>query len=82
MQGMPTYRQGPKPSARWGIQSALRCQGVSVSAKQPGPLILVVENVEEIRDGIEKRLAADGYRVEPARQQGLPCKDRRATSPG
>jgi DNA-binding response OmpR family regulator len=38
-----------------------------VSAKHPGPLILVVEDVEETRDGIEKLLVADGYRVEPAR---------------
>jgi CheY-like chemotaxis protein len=40
-----------------------------VSAKHPGPLILVVEDVEETRDGIEKLLAADGYRVDPARQE-------------
>ncbi len=30
-------------------------------------LILVVEDVEETRDGIEKLLLTDGYRVEPAR---------------
>jgi hypothetical protein len=64
-----------------GMQSALRCQSVSVSAKQLGPLILVAENVEEIRDGIQRLLESDGYRVDPARQKGLPCKDRRATSP-
>jgi CheY-like chemotaxis protein len=29
--------------------------------------ILVVEDVEETRDGIEKLLQVDGYRVEPAR---------------
>ena len=40
-----------------------------MSAKHPGPLILVVEDVEESRDGIEKLLAADGYRVDPARQE-------------
>ncbi len=35
-----------------------------------GPsLILVIENVEETRDGIEKLLQADGYRVEPARNE-------------
>jgi DNA-binding response OmpR family regulator len=32
-----------------------------------GALILVVEDVEETRDGIEKLLKADGYRVDPAR---------------
>ncbi len=35
--------------------------------KEVNWLILVVEDVEEIRDGIEKLLLADGYRVEPAR---------------
>ncbi len=35
--------------------------------KEVNWLILVVENVEEIRDGIERLLLADGYRVEPAR---------------
>ncbi len=35
--------------------------------KNSGPLILVVENVEETRDGIEWLLKADGYRVEPTR---------------
>lgn len=33
------------------------------------PLILVVEDVEETRDGIEKLLKADGYRVDPARDE-------------
>jgi len=31
------------------------------------PLILVMEDVHETRDGIEKLLTADGYRVAPAR---------------
>jgi two-component system, cell cycle response regulator len=34
-----------------------------------GPIILVVEDVEETRDGIEKLLTADGYRVNPARDE-------------
>jgi CheY-like chemotaxis protein len=33
------------------------------------PLVLVVERDEETRDGIEQLLAADGYRVEPARHE-------------
>ncbi len=32
-------------------------------------LILVVEDVEETRDGIEELLHADGYRVDPARNE-------------
>jgi CheY-like chemotaxis protein len=31
------------------------------------PLILVLEDVEETRDGIEKLLISDGCRVDPAR---------------
>ena len=33
------------------------------------PLILVMEDVHETRDGIEKLLTADGYRVAPARNE-------------
>jgi CheY-like chemotaxis protein len=33
------------------------------------PIILVVEDVEETRDGIEKLLEADGYRIDPARDE-------------
>ena len=33
------------------------------------PLILVLEDVHETRDGIEKLLTADGYRVAPARNE-------------
>ena len=33
------------------------------------PLVLVVERDEETRDGIERLLAADGYRIEPARNE-------------
>jgi CheY-like chemotaxis protein len=35
----------------------------------PVSIILVVEDVEETRDGIEKLLRADGYRVHPARDE-------------
>jgi CheY-like chemotaxis protein len=34
------------------------------------PTILLVEDVEEIRDAAEKLLTADGYRVVPARDEG------------
>lgn len=37
--------------------------------KRQDPVILVVEDVHETRDGIEKLLSADGYRVEVARDQ-------------
>jgi|SRR5687767_726146 len=33
------------------------------------PLILVMEDVHETRDGIEKLLTTDGYRVAPARNE-------------
>jgi CheY-like chemotaxis protein len=38
-------------------------------AEQEDPLILVVEAVEETRDGIEKLLKTDGYRIDPARNE-------------
>jgi CheY-like chemotaxis protein len=33
------------------------------------PTILVTDDVEETRDGIERLLEADGYRVDPARDE-------------
>ena len=44
--------------------------GVLVTKEKPtNPLILVVEDVQEIRDGMEKLLTADGYRVSLARDE-------------
>ena len=40
----------------------------TTEAKMP-PVILVVEDVHETRDGIETLLMADGYRVAPARDE-------------
>ena len=40
-----------------------------MSVANEGTLILVVEDVEETRDGIEKLLETDGYRVDPAREE-------------
>jgi DNA-binding response OmpR family regulator len=52
-------------------------------------LILVMEDVEETRDGIEKLLQADGYRVDPARNEDdairratRECPDLILISPG
>lgn len=36
---------------------------------QPGKLVLIVEDVDETRDGIEELLKVDGYRVDPARDE-------------
>jgi two-component system, OmpR family, response regulator MprA len=38
-------------------------------AQDKNPLILVVEDIEETRDGIERLLKIDGYRVDPAREE-------------
>jgi CheY-like chemotaxis protein len=38
-------------------------------ANDRGPLILVVQDVEETRDGVEALLKAGGYRVEAARDE-------------
>ena len=39
------------------------------NAPDGGPLILVVQDVEETRDGLEKLLTRDGYRVDAARAE-------------
>lgn len=40
-----------------------------ITEQHPNPLILIVEDVHETRDGIEKLLIADGYRVSVARDE-------------
>lgn len=45
------------------------------------PLILVVEDVHEIRDGMEKLLTADGYRVSLARDEHEAVDNARVKSP-
>jgi DNA-binding response OmpR family regulator len=43
-------------------------KGISVTTNNDVSwIILVVEDIEETRDGIEKLLKAEGYRVQPAR---------------
>lgn len=41
----------------------------NMDEKDAGPIVLVVEEVEETRDGIERLLEVDGYRVNPARDE-------------
>lgn len=45
------------------------------------PVILVVEDVHETRDGIEKLLTADGYRVSLARDQPDAIESAQRTRP-
>ena len=45
------------------------------------PLILVLEDVHETRDGIEKLLTADGYRVTPARDETDTIESAQHTQP-
>lgn len=47
----------------------------------PSSLILVVEDIHETRDGIEKLLQADGYRVAVARDEGDAVASARRESP-
>lgn len=49
--------------------------------KYPVSLILVVEDVHETRDGIEKLLHADGYRVAVARDEGDAVESARREPP-
>jgi DNA-binding response OmpR family regulator len=47
-----------------------------------GPTILVVEDVHETRDGIEKLLTADGYRVTVARDESDAAESAKRDRPG
>lgn len=49
--------------------------------KLVAPLILVLEDVHETRDGIEKLLMADGYRVAPARDERDTIESAQHTQP-
>jgi DNA-binding response OmpR family regulator len=44
-------------------------KSLKVQENGGSPIVLVVEDIEETRDGIEKLLKADGYRVDPARSE-------------
>jgi len=46
-----------------------------------GLIVLVVEEVEETRDGIEALLRVDGYRVDPARDEGDAVRRARRQRP-
>jgi len=50
-------------------------------ADKRGALILVVVDVEETRDGIESLFAADGYRVDPARDEAAAILEARRERP-
>lgn len=45
-------------------------------------IILVLDDVEETRDGLEKLLTADGYRVIPARSEADAIRQARLEPPG
>lgn len=45
------------------------CTRVMTDKSDGGPLILVLEDVEETRDAIQALLEADGYRTNPARNE-------------
>jgi CheY-like chemotaxis protein len=50
-------------------------------ANGANPIILVVEDVHETRDGIEKLLKADGYRVSLARDESEAIENAQQNSP-
>ena len=57
------------PAAVRGCETFVRITSLIEQELGCPPLVLVVEGDEETRDGIEKLLAADGYRVETARDE-------------
>jgi DNA-binding response OmpR family regulator len=55
----------------WRYRQSHAPSGVSVTTQgsHRDAVILVTDDVEETRDGIERLLKADGYRVDPARSE-------------
>jgi DNA-binding response OmpR family regulator len=56
-------------------------QTITSSELDKSPIILVVEDVHETRDGIEKLLIADGYRVALARDERDAIESAHRTRP-
>ena len=56
-------------------------RSVLITREDARPLILVVEDVHETRDGIEKLLMADGYRVALARDERDAIESAQRTRP-
>ena len=63
-----TVRIGDRVRGR-GMADTVRIASLLERALGCTPLVLAVEDDEETRDGIEALLSADGYRVEPARNE-------------
>ena len=53
----------------------------NITERDTSPIILVVEDVHETRDGIEKLLIADGYRVALARDERDAIESAHRTRP-
>lgn len=53
-----------------------------ISRNEASPLVLIVEDVDETRDGIEELLKVDGYRVDPARDEEDAVARARRERPG
>jgi DNA-binding response OmpR family regulator len=52
-----------------GTDTRDEAQSVMNRSANGGPIILLVHDIEETRDGIEKLLKVDGYRVDSARYE-------------
>jgi chemosensory pili system protein ChpA (sensor histidine kinase/response regulator) len=52
-----------------------------MSTLEGRPIVLVIVDVEETRDGVERLLNVDGYRVVPAKDEAEAVLKVRATSP-
>jgi CheY-like chemotaxis protein len=62
-------------------QTETRESALMTSETNTAPIILVVEDVHETRDGIEKLLNADGYHVAVARDERDAIQSARGQSP-
>ncbi len=66
---------------RVGFTKKVKVGQLLKTQNNSGLTILIVEDIEETRDGIEKLLTSDGYRIEAARSERDAVENARRNSP-
>lgn len=64
-----------------GFTKKVKVEQLLKTQDNSGLTILIIEDIEETRDGIEKLLTSDGYRIEAARSEQDAVEKARRNSP-
>jgi CheY-like chemotaxis protein len=79
------YRQPPVEATMiLTVERALNTRNATAETREDNSgraIILVVNDVEEVRDALEELLTADGYHVDPARSEEDAVRTARASRP-